>query len=161
MTHSIDCPRCHRGFDTLPPHGETHASKVGGKPCKGRPVLSIGLPWSDALTQNQLRRMHHHAERRAKDALMTPARWAIRAARLAPIEQTVQVVLHWRPADNRLRDADGIAPTLKVAIDALRHEHVLAEDHARLVPFSGSHIHPARPGMPSVMWVEITTMEEE
>lgn len=32
---------------------------------------------------------------------------------------------------------------------------------ALCIATSGTHIHPARPGMPSAMWVEITSMEEE
>lgn len=161
MTHSIACPRCHRAFDALPAYDEVHRQKGNSHPCKGHPILAIGLPWTDALTQNQLRRMHHQAEAKAKRLLSEPARWAIRAARLETIEHPVRVVLHWRTADHRVRDADGIAPSLKIAIDALVREHVIPQDDYLFVPFSGQRIHPPRTGMPPAMWVEITSMEEE
>ncbi len=162
MTHSITCPRCHRDFDALPAHGALHRHRDdGSRTCKGSPVLSISLPWTDALTQNQLRRMHHHAEAKAKRLLSDPARWMIRNAHLARIEHPVEVTLHWRMPDRRGRDADGIAPTLKVALDCLVREGVLADDNWHWVPRSGTHLHPPKPGMPSGMWVEISSMEEE
>lgn len=36
-----------------------------------------------------------------------------------PVCQHLTVGLHYRPGDNRLRDADNLVPTLKVACDAL------------------------------------------
>lgn len=162
MTHSIACHRCQREFPALPADPAHRVPGLAGRGyCPGRPVLAISLPWTSALTQNQLRRMHHQVEAKAKRLLSDPARLAIRSARLATIEHPVSVTLHWRLPDRRRRDADGCAPSLKVVLDCLVREHVLAEDDWHHVPHSGVRLRPPQTGMPPGMWVEITSMEEE
>lgn len=159
MSSLIACTSCWREFPALKahnPHSMPGNSLSKGR-CHGTVVASIGLPWTDLLTQNQTRRLHHQAEAKAKRLLADPARWAIRAARLTPIDFPAHVTLCWRPPDRRRRDADGLAPSLKVALDALVVEGVLADDSATHVPQTSCRIElpEHRPQMHAV-WVEIT-----
>ncbi len=120
----------------------------------------IPLPWTDTppLTQNGLRRMHHHAEGKAKKAALEAARWAIRAAK-PPRLIGCDVHLHWRMPDRRRRDADSAAPTLKVALDALVAEGVLEDDSWPYVPTCGVVTHPPddRPG---ALWLVLSNETE-
>lgn len=122
---------------------------------------TFALPWTaPPITQNGLRRMHYQTEARAKAMAKSAARWAIRAAKLEP-RAGANVTLHWRMADNRRRDGDGAAPTLKVILDALVAEGVLQDDSWVEVPFSGVRTHPPRRGLPGSMWVELTDPDAE
>ncbi|HET7407355.1 MAG TPA: hypothetical protein VFJ21_09525, partial [Mycobacteriales bacterium] len=70
------------------------------------------------------------------------------------------VALHFRPADRRRRDADGLFPTLKAVQDALVDEGVLAEDSWVTVPSATCRIHPPT-GEPAAMWLELTDPDTE
>jgi crossover junction endodeoxyribonuclease RusA len=119
-------------------------------------MTNIPLPWKAApLTQNGLRRMHHHAEAKAKRAALAEARWAIRAERLELMPGAI-VILHWQMPDRRRRDGDGAAPTLKVVLDALVAEGVLPDDSWIHVPHSGVTCHPPVKGQPGALWLELT-----
>ncbi|HET7326975.1 MAG TPA: hypothetical protein VFJ14_06765 [Nocardioidaceae bacterium] len=118
-------------------------------------ATSIGLPWTTPLTQNQLRRMHHHLEAATKRRMSDEARWTIRAEHPEPFDPPVTVTLHYRPATRRVCDSDGIAPTLKIALDALVREGLLPGDDWRYVTATTQRIHPPLPGMPAGMWLTI------
>lgn len=121
---------------------------------------NIGLPWpKPPLSQNQLRRLNYHAEARLKARAMNEARWIIRAAHPAPVDRAT-VRLHYRPGTRRRCDADGLAPTLKVVLDALVHEGVLPDDDHTHVPEAAIRIHPPLPGMPGSLWVQISKEEQ-
>ena len=144
------CPTCRTDRPT------NKGGEIRRHACVAAAGETFALPWSlPPLTQNQLRRMHHHAEAKAKAQAKSEARWAIRAARLAP-RGGANVVLHWRMPDNRRRDGDGAAPTLKVILDALVAEGVLYDDSWVEVPHSGVTCHPPLPKMPGSLWVELT-----
>lgn len=119
-------------------------------------MSAVPLPWATPpLTQNQLRRMHHHKEAKAKATALAEARWAIKAKRLRPIEGRVVVVLHWQPATRRRADPDGLAPTLKVALDALTAEGVIPDDSWAEVAHAGITAHPPIKGQPGALWLTI------
>lgn len=123
-------------------------------------MTAIALPWTTApLTQNGLRRMHHHAEAKAKATALAEARWAVKAARL-PFMTGAVVILNWQMGDRRRRDGDGAAPTLKVCLDALVAEGVLHDDSWVEVPHSGVTCHPPIPGQPGAMWLALTPIGE-
>lgn len=122
--------------------------------------MIVNLPWTaPPITANQQRRMHFHAEAKCKSGAMLAARYAIRNAKLTPVEKAV-VVLHWRQPDNRRRDGDGADVTKKVVLDALVKEGVLRDDSWRYVIHSGVTCHPPIPGQPGAMWLSITSVEE-
>lgn len=125
------------------------------------PPTAVTLPWPTApITQNGLRRMHHHAEAAAKRNALYEARIAIRAAKVAPMAGAV-VILNWQMADRRRRDGDGAAPTLKVCLDALVAEGVLADDSWVEVPHSGVTCHPPIKGQPGALWLTIESIPEK
>ena len=116
----------------------------------------VVLPWSaPPITQNGLRRMHHHAEAIAKRQALTEARWAIRNAHITNMARAT-VVLNWQMKDMRRRDGDGAAPTLKVCLDALVDEGVLEDDSWPFVPHSGVTCHPPIKGQLGAMWLALT-----
>lgn len=122
-------------------------------------MTRIDLPWTaPGLTQNQLRRMHHMVEARKKAVMLTEAIAAIEAANVDPMPGA-NVVLHWRVANRRRLDGDGLAPTLKVCLDALVKAGVLHDDSWVEVPHSGVTIHPPN-GEPAAMWVTLTDPDE-
>lgn len=120
----------------------------------------IPLPWCAVpMTKNQVRRLHYRDEAKLRATLLTEARWAIKAARTKPM-WTAEFVLHYRPKNNQRRDADGLAPTKSIVLDALVAEGVLTDDSFREVPFSGERIHPPIKGLPAVMWAELSAPGE-
>lgn len=116
--------------------------------------VAFSLPWSrPPLAQNDRDHWRVKASKFATAKLQ--ARMAIRAAKVPLIAGAV-VKLHYRVPDNRLRDSDGPAPTLKVVLDALVAEGVLPGDDFRYVPESGVRIHPPAKGLPGAMWAELS-----
>ena len=119
--------------------------------------MKIDLPWTTPpLTQNQVRRMHFQIEARMKRNLIAEAYTAIRRARPEPMD-AAEVTLHYRPGTRRRFDADGLAVTQKVVLDALVKAGVLADDDWTRVPFVATYIHAPTPGCEPGMWV---TLEE-
>lgn len=152
------CPVCSTSVPlkdgVIPRHKRDGERCPGGETTQHAP-----LPWSKPITQNQLRRMHPMAEARLKRQMSDDARWLIRSAKLTPV-QRAEVTLHYRPGTRRPCDADGLAPTLKIALDALVREGVLPDDDYRHVPRVGIEIHEPRDGMPASFWIEIESVEE-
>lgn len=119
--------------------------------------LTIPLPWQrPPLTGNRTRGNPYARANEVKQA-KEQAQWAIRAANVTPIVGA-EVTLHYRVPDRRRRDADGLAPTLKVVLDALVAEGVLPEDNWVHVPSATCRIHA--PGDKAAIWVELTDITE-
>lgn len=124
-------------------------------------MTTVTLPWTaPPITQNELRRMHHHAEAKAKAKALAEARWAIKKAK-PPFMAGAIVILNWQMTDRRRRDGDGAAPTLKVCLDALVAEGVLHDDSWVEVPHSGVTCHPPIKGQPGSMWLTLTDPDKE
>jgi len=116
-------------------------------------MTTIPLPWlKPPLSQNDRKERNRGGSQRIKVALKQ-ARLAVREAKVEPIVGAV-VTLHYRVPDRRRRDADNLAPTLKVCQDALVAEGVIPRDDWVCVPASGQQIHP--PSGPPAMWLELT-----
>lgn len=116
--------------------------------------LAFPLPWSrPPMAQND--RDHWRAKASKFATAKLEARMAIRAAKV-PVVGGAVVKLHYRVPDNRVRDSDGPAPTLKVLLDALVAEGILPGDDFRYVPESGVRLHPPAKGLPGAMWVELS-----
>jgi Holliday junction resolvase RusA-like endonuclease len=114
--------------------------------------IAIPLPWTTPpVSQND--RQHHHVKAKAVAQALTEARLAIRASAIQPIVGA-GITLHYRVPDNRRRDADNLAATLKVVQDALVKEGVLPDDSWVCVPSATCRIHA--PGDEPAMWVELT-----
>ena len=127
-------------------------------------MTTIDLPFAaPPLSQNQLRRMNHWDEAKAKKTIIATAITAIRRAKTQPVDGPVLVTLHYRPATRRRFDADGLAPTLKCCLDALTRSglgngpNVLADDDWTHVPVAAIRVHPPVVGFGSAMWM---TLEE-
>lgn len=119
-------------------------------------AITIPLPWlRPPLRAND--RRSWQAQHRARAEVLDAARYAVRAARITPIVGA-NVALHWRPANNRRQDADGMFPTLKVSVDAVVLEGVLPDDCWVNVPAMTCRIHEPD-GEPRI-WLELTPPPE-
>lgn len=110
-------------------------------------ILDLGLK-RPPLNANQ--RMHW--AKRAQLTKQLRAITATKARRLQPVDGRVRITLVWQVVDNRRRDPDNIAPTLKPVIDGLRDAGVLPEDHAGIVAGTGQRI---QLGDLPMVWVEV------
>lgn len=115
-------------------------------------MTTIPLPWvKPPLTGNRTRGNPYaraNEVKQAKDA----ANLAVLVALPAPMLRA-EITLHFRPADKRRRDADGMFPTLKVCQDALVAAGVLVDDSFACVPAATCRIHA--PEKPAAMWLEL------
>lgn len=68
----------------------------------------------------------------------------------------VSVQLHYRPRDNRHRDAINLTATQKALVDGLRDYGLVLDDDGRYVTDLMPAIHPAEKGQPGRLWLEIT-----
>jgi hypothetical protein len=150
MSSRVICPQC----NTL--RSLTASGKIRRHACTPGDTDTVLLPWPrPSVSKNQLRRMHHMTEARARSVAVGEARWAIRAAR--PKTRTyADVTLHWRVPNRVRRDGDGAQWQLSVTLDALVREGILQDDSYEYVRHSGITIYPPQPGMPGAMWLEIT-----
>lgn len=122
-------------------------------------MIRVDLPWANPpITGNRTRGNPYARANEVKVAKAEACR-AIKAANVRPIVGA-HVFIHLRIATCRRRDADNLAPTLKVVQDALVLEGVLPDDSWVCVPRSGHVIHPPEPDMPAAMWVELTEITE-
>jgi len=83
---------------------------------------------------------------------------SIRKAKL-PHLAGAEVTLHYRVPDKRRRDADNLAPTLKVVLDALVRADVLPDDSWVHVPAATCRIHPPD-ARGAAMWLTINPLGE-
>lgn len=93
-----------------------------------------------------------HWAKRAQLTKQLRAVTAAKARRLQQVDGRVRITLVWQVVDNRRRDPDNIAPTLKPVIDGLRDAGVLPEDHAGIVAGTGQRI---QLGDLPMVWVEV------
>lgn len=121
-------------------------------------VHLVPLPWDRPPLSGNRTRGNPHARANEVKHAKAQAQWAIRAARL-PKLAGANVALHFRVADRRRRDADNLAPTLKVCQDALVAENILPDDSWVCVPSATCRIHPPSPDGPA-MWLELEALLE-
>ena len=121
-------------------------------------MIVIPLPWlKPPLTGNRTRG-NPYARASEVKAAKGDAICAIRTNRPRPVVGA-EVTLHFLPANKRRRDADGLAPTLKVCLDALVAEAILPDDSWVHVPAATCRIHPPD-GEPARMWLELSVLTE-
>ena len=118
--------------------------------------IAIPLFWTKPPLTGNRTRGNVYARANEVKVAKAQAVLAIRAARVKPIVGA-EVTLHFRPKDKRRRDADGLAPTLKVVLDALVAAGVLPDDSWVHVPAATCRIHPPT-GEPAAMWLELTAI---
>lgn len=117
-------------------------------------MTTIPLPWTaPPLTKNRVRRMHHHAEAKARKDIVDVV--ALLARDIKPMPGAV-IILHWVMPDRRRRDGDGAAPTLAACIDGIVKAGVLTDDSWVEVPHSGVTCHAPTPGQPGRLWLTLT-----
>jgi crossover junction endodeoxyribonuclease RusA len=119
-------------------------------------MTTIPLPWSKPpLTGNRTR---GNPYARANEVKQAKAEAHLAIQHMAPVPIVgAEVTLHFRPKDKRRRDADGLAPTLKVCLDALVACGVLPDDSWVHVPAATCRIHPPN-GEPAAMWLELSNV---
>jgi len=115
----------------------------------------IPLPWTNPPISGNRTRGNPFARANEVATAKAQAQVAIRAAKPKPMTSAT-VTLSLRVKDRRRRDADNLAPTLKVVQDALVLEGVLPDDSWVCVPSATCRIHPPTSEGPA-MWV---TLEE-
>lgn len=74
--------------------------------------------------------------------------------------EKVEVKLHYRPRDNRRRDADNLIPTLKALCDGLVDAGVVPDDTPEFMVKHMPIIHP-KDGPKAAMWLEINEWKQE
>lgn len=113
----------------------------------------INLPWDKPpLTGNRTR---GNPYARASEVKVAKDQAIVAVARVCRTRLAgAEVTLHFRPKDKRRRDADGLAPTLKVCLDALVAQGVLPDDSWVHVPAATCRIHPPN-GEPAAMWLTL------
>ena len=123
-------------------------------------MTRIDLPWPrPPATNNQRGNWQADAARRA--TTRQAARWTIRAAHLTPVAGRVNIGIHWRIPDRKLRDPDNLGLTLKGCLDALVDEGVLVSDDWRHVATTSQTIHPPEPGRTAAMWLTIEEVNHD
>jgi Holliday junction resolvase RusA-like endonuclease len=113
----------------------------------------VPLPWTNPPLSGNRTRGNPHARANEVKHAKEQAQWAIRAARL-PRLAGAELTLCFRVATKHRRDADNLAPTLKVVQDALVAEGVLHDDSWVCVPSATCRILPPN-GDGAAMWLEI------
>lgn len=121
-------------------------------------VYRLDLPAGEVLTANQ--RMHWAPKARLVKKLRTAAAWTARAA-IPTGWQHVEVRMHYRPATNRRRDADNLAPTLKALCDGLVDAGLVPDDTPQYMTKYMPELHAHSKGEPAALWLEITTPEKD
>lgn len=122
-------------------------------------MTTVALPWPKPPLTGNRTRGNPYARAAEVKAAKEEACWAVRAARIAYMSGA-EVTLHFRPKDKRRRDADGLAPTLKVCLDALVAEGVLHDDSWVHVPAATCRIHPPT-DEPAAMWLELVHPDKD
>jgi len=121
-------------------------------------VYIVPLPWVTPPLSGNRTRGNPHARAKEVEQAKGEARWAVRGARL-PKVAGANITLAFRVADKRRRDADNLAPTLKVCQDALVLEEVIPDDSWVHIPSATCRIHPPSAEGPA-MWLAIETLGE-
>lgn len=112
-------------------------------------ALSFSKP---PLSANQ--RLHWAKRATITKQVRQEAAWRARSKKL-PAMRACQVTLHYRPRDNRRRDADNLVPTLKALCDGLVDAGLVPDDTPNYMMKHMPVIHPAERGKQGIMWLEI------
>jgi Holliday junction resolvase RusA-like endonuclease len=120
-------------------------------------VVTIALPWEKPPLTGNRTRGNPYARANEVKAAKAQAAEAIHHANVDLIKRA-DITLHLQMPDHRRRDADGLAPTLKVCLDALVAEGVLPDDSWLVVPRVSCRIHPPN-GEPAAMWLTLEPLE--
>lgn len=118
---------------------------------------TVALHWQTPPLSGNRTRGNPIVRAREVEAAKQAARIDIRAAKLKPMTGA-EVYLHYRPKNRQRRDADNLAPTLKVCQDALVLEGLLPDDSWVCVPRCGMEIHEPT-DEPPAMWLLIRELE--
>lgn len=129
-------------------------------------MTTIPLPWEKPpLTGNRTRGNPYARANEVKTAKSEASRaigsWVLDIAGQGSdgwAMSGAEVTLHFRPKDKRRRDADGLAPTLKVCLDALVASDILPDDSWVHVPAATCRIHPPN-GEPAAMWLTLEAVD--
>jgi len=116
--------------------------------------MIVPLPWDKPPLTGNRTRGNPYARANEVKAAKEQAIGAVARVARTPLFGA-EVTLHMRMPDRRRRDADGLAPTLKVCLDALVLQGVLPDDSWVHVPAATCRIHPPN-GEPASMWLELT-----
>jgi Holliday junction resolvase RusA-like endonuclease len=122
-------------------------------------LIHVELPWDKPPLSGNRTRGNPHARANEVKQAKEQAQQAVREAKIRPIVGA-EIVLNYRPATRQRRDADNLAPTLKVCQDALVAEGVLPDDSWVCVPAATLRIHPPTTGQPAYMWLELAVLTE-
>lgn len=96
-------------------------------------VYELEIPLVDnrpPLHANQ--RLHWRPERALKKLVRDAVEWRAKEAKVGPCVRVFTEV-HYRPGDNRQRDASNLMPTQKAAVDGLVRAGIVPDDSAHWV----------------------------
>lgn len=114
----------------------------------------LALPWtSPPLNLNQ--RHGHWKKARITRQVRETVRILAISQHLPRDLPHVTVGLHYRPRDNRRRDADNLVATLKACCDGLVDFGIVADDTPDLMAKHMPTIHPATKGQPAAVWLTL------
>ena len=113
----------------------------------------VALPWTNPPLTGNRTRGNPYARAKEVGEAKAAAQYAIRDAGVRHFDRAT-VEIHMRTKNWHRRDADGLAPTLKVCLDALVLEGVLPDDSFKHVPAVTLAIHPPN-GEPASLWLVI------
>jgi crossover junction endodeoxyribonuclease RusA len=117
----------------------------------------IGLPWSEPPLSLNVHRIRAHEARLAREIRADTGK-LVRAARV-PALPRVQVVLHWQPTTNRVRDVENPVPTLKHCCDAIVDAGVVEDDDPPRMVKGMPVIHPPVKGRAPSMWLVLVELD--
>lgn len=118
----------------------------------------IELPWTEppvGTLNAALRSSSVHEKAAGVDTARRAAGWSIRGQHPPTPTAPVHVTLHYRVTNYRRRDPDGLAPTLKICLDALVDAGVLKDDDWQHVRATTCRIHPPTTDG-AALWLTIT-----
>lgn len=120
----------------------------------GSHVYTLDLPYEKPpLSMND--RKHHMARARITRQIRSTTAWLAKEAKVPTGRDHVEVRLHYRPRENRRRDADNLMPVLKAACDGLVDAGLVDDDTPELMHKLMPVIHPAEKGCPGALWLTI------
>lgn len=119
-------------------------------------VFELDLPWTSPPLS-----LNHRRHWREAAALTRSVRQAVHVlavqARIGRHDR-VRVTLHYRPRDQRVRDSENPAPTLKACCDGLVDAGVVGDDSPQFMVKDMPVIHPA--ARPARLWLIVAPIKE-
>jgi crossover junction endodeoxyribonuclease RusA len=120
-------------------------------------MFELVLPWtSPPLSLNH--RRHWRAAAKLTRSIRDTTHVLARQAGIGQHER-VQVALHYRPRDRRVRDSENPIPTLKACCDGLVDAGVVVDDDPARMVKDMPVIHPA--ASPARLWLVVTPLPAE